>query len=42
MNRSILTCLAIDKPADVIIDEALRDAPKEHTLQLKAPNCRTV
>ena len=31
-----LTCLAIDKPADVVIGEALRDTPWEHTLKLKA------
>lgn len=27
-----LTCLAIDKPTDVVIGKALRDAPCEHTL----------
>ena len=31
-----LACLAIDKPADVVIGKALRDTPWEHTLQLKA------
>ena len=36
-----LACLAIDKPTNVVIGEALRDAPGEHAFQLEAQTCRT-
>lgn len=36
MNRSILTCLAVDEPADVVIGKTLRDTAREHAFQLEA------